>query len=129
MEYLYFFDNASLSIWVIEYLKQRNNFPLEYVTVIYSSGGWLIRIKFGGYVEPKLEANFRAVMDEFGYACVPSMIMMAALASLAEGQTPTAVMQRYRIAIVAHGKPSRDEIEAFQRQFIQGAGSCPQSLR
>lgn len=129
MEYLYFFDNASLSIWVIEYLQQCRGLSLEVVTVIYLSGGWLIRIKFQEWLDPKSDANFRAVMDEFGYACVPSMAMMAALKDLADGQNPTTVMQHYQIEIVTHGQPSREEIEAFQQQFILGSRSCPKSLR
>lgn len=129
MEYLYFFDNASLTIRVIEYLQQCRGFSLYVVTVIYLSGGWLIRIKFKEWLDPKSDANVRAVMDEFGYACIPSTAMMAALKSLVDGQSPAAVMQRYRIAVVTHGQPSREEIEAFQQQFILRSGAYPKSLR
>ncbi|UJB72541.1 hypothetical protein HRE53_28500 (plasmid) [Acaryochloris sp. 'Moss Beach'] len=129
MEYLYLFDNASIAIWVIEYLKQRPELPLEYVTVVHLPSGWLIRVKFDGSIQDKLEMNFRAVMKEFGYPCVPSSVMSTALVSLAKGQTPTEVMQRYQIAIVVHGKPNREEIEAFQQQVIQGLGACPNSLQ
>ncbi|MGB7417277.1 MAG: hypothetical protein WA902_23985 [Thermosynechococcaceae cyanobacterium] len=52
-----------------------------------------------------------------------------AFKALTEGTTPTEVMQQYHIAIVAHGKPHREDIAAFQQQFIQGVGSCPKSLR
>lgn len=129
MEYLYFFDNASLTIRIIEYLQQCRGLSLDVVTVIYLSGGWLMRIKFKEWLDPTSDANLRAVMDEFGYACMPSTAMMAALKSLMDGQTPAAVMQRYHIAVVTHGQPSREEIEAFQQQFILRSGSYPKSLR
>ncbi|WP_235111811.1 hypothetical protein [Acaryochloris sp. 'Moss Beach'] len=129
MEYLYFFDNASLTIQVIEYLQQCRGLSLDVVTVIYLSGGWLMRIKFKERLDPKTAMNLRAVMDEFGYTCMPSPAMMAALKSLMDGQTPAAVMQRYRIAVVTHGQPSREEIEAFQQQFILRSGTYPKSLR
>lgn len=129
MEYLYFFDNASISIWVIEYLKQWPDLQVDYVTVVHIPTGWIIRFKFNGIIQEELEGNFRAVMEEFGYPCVPSTVISNALKNLADGQTSTEVMQRYRIAIVAHGEPCREEIEAFQQQFIQGLGSCPSSLQ
>ncbi|MGR3276384.1 hypothetical protein ACSYAD_14855 [Acaryochloris marina NIES-2412] len=129
MEYLYFFDNASLTIRVIEYLQQCRGLSLDVVTVIYLSGGWLIRIKFKEWPNPTSDANIRAVMSEFGYACIPSTTMMAALKSLMDGQMPVDVMQRYRIAVVTHGQPSRKEIDAFQQQFVLRSGSYPKSLR
>lgn len=129
MEYLYFFDNASITIWVIEHLKQHPDLQVDYVTVVHLPTGWLIRVKFNGILQDGLEGDFRAVMEEFGHPCVPSAVMSTALRNLADGQTPTEVMKRYRIAIVAHGKPCREEIEAFQQKFIQGLGSCPNSLR
>lgn len=76
-----------------------------------------------------MEGNFRAVMAELGHPCEPSEVMGFALKNLSDGQARTEVMKRYRITIVAHGKPSREEIEAYQQHFIQGLGACPKSLR
>lgn len=129
MEYLYFFDNASISIWMIEYLKQHPDLQVDYVTVVHLPKGWLIRVKFEGILQDELEGDFRAVMAEFGHPCVPSEVMSVALKNLSNGQTRTEVMKRYRITIVAHGEPSREEIEAYQQHSIQGLGSCPNSLR
>jgi hypothetical protein len=37
-------------------------------------------------------------------------------------------MQRYQVAVIAHGQPDLSEIEAFRQQFIQGLGYCPETL-
>ena len=47
---------------------------------------------------------------------------------LENGQSPIDVMRRYQVAIVSHGKPDREEIEAFRRQFVMGLGYCPETL-
>lgn len=60
MEYLYFFANATVSMWIVEYLTEHSELSLD---------------------------------------------------------------------DIAHGKPNREDIEAFKQQFIQGSGSCPKSLR
>lgn len=129
MEYLYFFDNASISISVIEYLKQHPDLQVDYVTVVHLPKGWLIRVKFDGILQDELERDFRAVMAEFGHLCVPSEVMGFALKNLSDGQARTEVMKHYRITIVAHGEPSREEIEAYQQHCIQGLGACPSSLQ
>jgi hypothetical protein len=129
MEYFNFFPNATVSIGVIEYLTQHPELFLDCVTVVHFPEGWLIRIRLTRSLASQLEANFLAVMSEFGEICIPSIPMRAAFNELSEGQTPTKVMQQYGIAIVAHGKPDRTEIEDFRQQFIQGVGTCPKSLR
>jgi hypothetical protein len=48
--------------------------------------------------------------------------------TLAGGQSPVDVMRRYQVAVVSHGKPEKEEIEAFRQHFIRGLGYCPQTL-
>jgi hypothetical protein len=48
--------------------------------------------------------------------------------SLESGQTPVDVMRRYQVAVVSHGSPEREEIEAFRQQFVRGLGYCPETL-
>jgi hypothetical protein len=51
-----------------------------------------------------------------------------ALWGLQIGQSPVEVMRRYQVAVVSHGKPDREDIEAFRRQFVMGLGYCPETL-
>lgn len=106
MEYFYSYTNSSVFPRVIEYLTQQHQLLLEYVTVVQIPDGWLIRIKLKRLLEPQLEANFLAVMSEFGQAYSPSIAMKLVLGKLSEGQRLTEVMHevmhRYGIAIVTH---------------------------
>ncbi len=129
MEYLYFFANASLTLEAIDYLIKRDHLPLDYVTVVHSPEGWLIRMKFDGCIEPKLEADFLAVMNEFGHPYEASMPMVIALEGIDTGQTTEEILHRHLISVIAHGKPDRKNIEVFQQEFVQGASICPKSLK
>jgi hypothetical protein len=48
--------------------------------------------------------------------------------SLETGQSPIDVMRRYQVAIVSHGTPDQQDIEAFRQQFTKGLGYCPETL-
>ena len=37
-------------------------------------------------------------------------------------------MNRYKIVIVANGKPEQEEIEIFRQELVSKLGYCPQSM-
>lgn len=128
MEYLYYLGNASLTLRVIEYLHQRPQVPVSFVSVIHQIDGWVVRIKIQGQLPPHEESNCRAVLNELGVSYEPPMRVQMALWSLEAGQSPVDVMRRYQVAIVSHGNPEKDEIETFRQQFVKGLGYCPETL-
>ncbi len=67
-------------------------------------------------------------MNELGIPYEPSMRVNMALWNLEARQSPIDVMRRYQVAVVSHGSPEREEIEAFCQQFVQGLGYCPETL-
>lgn len=128
MEYLYYLANASLTLRVVQFLHSRPQLPVSFVTVIHQIDGWVVRVKFTGQVSPDLDGDFRAYLNELGIAYEPPMRVQMALWSLEAGQYPVDVMRRYQVAIVSHGNPEREEIEAFRQQFVRGLGYCPETL-
>jgi hypothetical protein len=128
MDYLYQFGNASLTLRVIEYLQAHPELPLEFVTVIHQLNGWLVRIKMMCPLHDWQERDLQAFLNELGIACPDDLALRLALWDLESGQLPAQVMQRYHVAIVAHGRPNLREIKTFREQFIQGLGYCPETL-
>ncbi|TVQ10742.1 MAG: hypothetical protein EA368_06955 [Leptolyngbya sp. DLM2.Bin27] len=128
MEYTYYLANASLTLRVVEHLLDCDRLPLEFMTVIHQIDGWVIRIKMNDDIGVPDAEDFRAYMNELGIAYDPGIRVRMALWGLETGQSPIDVMRRYQVAIVSHGKPDREEIEAFRRQFVMGLGYCPETL-
>ena len=128
MEYLYYLANASLTLRVIQFLHARPQMPVLFVTVIHQIDGWVVRIKLSSQVLTAEDGDFRAFLNELGIRYEPPMRVQMALWSLETGQCPVDVMRRYQVAIVSHGNPERDEIEAFRQQFVRGLGYCPETL-
>jgi hypothetical protein len=128
MEYTYYLANASLTLRVVEHLLDCNRLPLEFMTVIHQIDGWVIRVKMNDNMDVADAEDFRAYMNELGIAYDPGIRVRMALWGLETGQSPIDVMRRYQVAIVSHGKPDREEIEAFRRQFVMGLGYCPETL-
>lgn len=128
MEYTYYLANASLTLRVVEHLLSCDRLPLEFMTVIHQIDGWVIRVKMDDDIGVYDAENFRAYMNELGIAYDPGIRVRMALWGLETGQSPIDVMRRYQVAIVSHGKPDREEIEAFRRQFVMGLGYCPETL-
>lgn len=128
MEYTYYLANASLTLRVVEHLLSCDRLPLEFMTVIHQIDGWVIRVKMNDDIGVYDAENFRAYMNELGIAYDPGIRVRMALWGLETGQSPIDVMRRYQVAIVSHGKPDREEIEAFRRQFVMGLGYCPETL-
>lgn len=128
MDYLYYLANASLTLRVVEFLHTSSYLPVRFMTVIHQIDGWVVRVKMEHYLEPQEHADFRAFMSELGIPYEPSIRVQMALWGLETGQSPVDVMQRYQVAVVSHGNPDREEIEAFRKQFVQGLGYCPETL-
>ncbi|KOR33710.1 MULTISPECIES: hypothetical protein [Planktothricoides] len=128
MEYIYFFPNGSLSIRVVEYLRNAIHLPVVFVTVIHLIDGWIVRIKMNPCLDPQQEGDFLAVMNELGFPYQPGIRLQMALWSLETGQSAIDVMRRYQVVIVSHGGADVHEIEQFRAQFVKGLGYCPETL-
>ncbi|MCL2933529.1 MAG: hypothetical protein MGG11_15145 [Trichodesmium sp. MAG_R03] len=128
MEYLYFLANTSLCLRVVEYLNRAQKLSLQFMTVIHQIDGWVVKVKMTRYLTPQKHGDFRAFMNELGIPYAPDIRVRMALWGLETGQSPLSVMRRYQVAVVSHGKPNQDEIEAFRTQFVKGLGYCPETL-
>jgi hypothetical protein len=128
MEYLCYLANASLTLRLIEYLHNKPQLKVSFVTVINQIDGWVVRIRLKYQVSPQEDGDLRSVLSELGIRYSPPKQVQLALWSLAGGQPPVDVMRRYQIAVVSHGQPETQEIEAFRQVFIRGLGYCPQNL-
>lgn len=128
MEYLYYLGNASLTLRIVQYLHSRPQLPVSFVSIIHQIDGWIVRIKFREPVSAQQNGDFRAFLNELGISYQPAMRVQMALWSLESGQATVDVMRRYQVAIVSHGSPEREEIEAFRQQFVRGLGYCPETL-
>ncbi len=127
MDYVYFLANTSLTLRVVEFLRQ-GYLPVRFMSVIHQIDGWLIRVKLSEFLEPRQHGDFRAFMNELGIPHEPNVRIQMAMWGLETGQSPVAVMQRYQVAVVSHGIPDREEIEEFRSQFVRGLGYCPETL-
>jgi hypothetical protein len=128
MEYLYYLGNASLTLRIVQYLHSRPQLPVSFVSIIHQIDGWIVRIKFREPVSDQQNGDFRAFLNELGISYQPAMRVQMALWSLESGQATVDVMRRYQVAIVSHGSPEREEVEAFRQQFVRGLGYCPETL-
>ncbi len=128
MEYLYYLANASLTLRVVEYLHRTPYMPVSFLTVIHQIDGWVVKVKLSFPLSSQQDGDFRAFLSELGIPYEPPMRVQMALWSLEAGQSPIDVMRRYQVAVVSHGSPERDEIEAFKQQFVKGLGYCPETL-
>jgi len=128
MEFIYFLANASLTLRVVEYLHSMTELPVRFMTVIHQIDGWTIKVKMNYSLEPQQRGDFRAFMNELGVAYEPEIRLQMVLWSLETGQSPVEVMRRYQVAVVSHGIPDRNDIEAFRQQFTRGLGYCPETL-
>ena len=128
MEYLYYLANATLTLRIVEHLHHRPQMPVSFVSVIHQIDGWVVKIKISSSLNSQQDGDFKAFLRELGIPYEPSMRVNMALWNLEAGQSPIDVMRRYQVAVVAHGSPEREEIEAFRHQFVQGLGYCPETL-
>lgn len=128
MEYLYYLANASLTLRVVQYLHARPQIPVSFITVIHQIDGWVVRVKLDSQISQDRDGDIRAFFNELGIPYQPPMRVQMALWSLEAQQNPVEVMRRYQVAIVSHGSPDKEEIEAFRQQFVRGLGYCPETL-
>lgn len=128
MEYLYYLANASLTLRVVQYLHGRPRIPVSFITVIHQIDGWVVRVKLDYPISKNEDGDIRAFLNELGIRYEPPMRVQMALWSLEAQQNPVEVMRRYQVAIVSHGSPDKEEIEAFRQQFVRGLGYCPETL-
>jgi hypothetical protein len=118
MEYLYYFDNASLTLKIFEYLYSFHQMPRAIVTVIHQNDGWLVRVKMYSLLDSQQDRDFKAYLNEFGIPEEPSRRLKMVFLSLEAGYSPLDIMRRYQVVVVSHGSPQRQEIEAFRKLFI-----------
>lgn len=128
MDYLYFLANASLTVRIVEYLRQATHISVDFITVVHQIDGWVIKIKLNEPLLPYQDKNFQAYLNELGIPYKPEIRLQMVLWSLETGQSPVEVMRRYQVAVVSHGRPDRTDIETFRQQFTKGLGYCPETL-
>ena len=128
MDYIYFLANASLTLRVIEHISAATQFSTDSMTVIHRIDGWIVKIKFCQPLTPQEDGNFKAFLSELGISYEPDIRLQMVFWSLETGQSPIDVMRRYQVAIVSHGNPNKNDIEAFRKQFTKGLGYCPETL-
>ncbi|MGJ3252002.1 MAG: hypothetical protein ACFE0J_12845 [Elainellaceae cyanobacterium] len=128
MEYTYYLANASLTLRVVEFLHSTLWLPVRFMTVIHQIDGWVIKIKLNRQLGIQQDGDLRAFLNELGIPYEPEIRVRMAFWGLETGQSPVDVMRRYQVAVVSHGAPDSEEIEAFRKQFVQGLGYCPETL-
>lgn len=127
-EYIYSFPNASSTLRIIKYLRNQYQPYLDSVAVINLIDRWLVKICLRNFIPFESAKNLQAVLQEMGVFAQPSSKVISALARLEAGESPTTVMNRYQVVIVAHGKPETEEIEIFRDQIVDRLGYCPQNM-
>lgn len=128
MEYLYYLANASLTLRSIEYLHNKPQIPIRFVTVIKQIDGWVVNVKMKSCLNTQLDGDLRAFLNELGVPYKPQGSVGIALWSLEAGENSIDVMRRYQVVVVSHGSPQLEEIEAFRQWTIGGLGYCPSTL-
>ena len=127
-KHLYSLSNASLTLRVIEHLRDYYQAELTSVAVINTIDCWLVKINLVDSVDLESIKNLQAFLNEMGVPYHPSPIISTALSQLEMGESPVKIMNRYRVAIVAYGRPEKKEIEIFREQIVERLGYCPQNL-
>ena len=127
-EYIYYFPNTSCTLAVIEHLRGKYQPYLDCVAVIHLIDRWLVKLNLKSSIPDRTNKNLQAVLDEMGSVARPTYKILEALASLERGESPTEVMNRYQVVIVAHGKPETEEIEIFRDCIVERLGYCPQNM-
>ncbi len=127
-EYIYSFSNASSTLRVIKHLRNKYQTYLDSVAVINLVDRWLVQIHLKNSISYQSRTNLQSFLNEMGIIIQPSSKIINALASLAQGESPTEVMNRYQVVIVDYGNPKTEEIEIFRDQIVDRLGYCPQNM-
>ncbi|MGB7416480.1 MAG: hypothetical protein WA902_19910 [Thermosynechococcaceae cyanobacterium] len=128
MDYLYSFSNSTLVLRAIQHLLNSSHLPTQFVSVIHQLNGWVLRVQTAAGWTEQTQKDFRAFLQELGVPYSPNVRVRNVLEALEDGHPPVKVMERYQVAVIAHGAPDLTEIQAFREQFIQGLGYCPETL-
>ena len=128
MEYLYCFANASLILRIFEYLQNKPQLPVGFLTVIHQIDGWVVKFKMNFSLNAQQDGDFQAFLNELGTSYKPPVDINIALWRLDVGQTPLDVMLYHHLVLVSYGSPKRQEVEAFRQKVIEGLGYCPKTL-
>lgn len=127
-KYIYSFFNASSTLRVVEHLRNKHQSYLDSVAVVNLIDRWLVKISLNDAITPQLLQNLLAFFDEMGIVAQPPAKILHVFNSLEQGESPTTVMNRYQVVIVAHGEPETEEIEIFRDQIVDRLGYCPQNM-
>lgn len=127
-EYIYSFANASSTLRVIKHLRNKYQSYLDSVAVINLIDCWLVKVRLKNSIPYQLAKNLQAFFSEMGVFSQPSTKVIDALARLEAGESAVDIMNRYKVVIVAHGKPETEEIEIFRDQIVDRLGYCPQNM-
>ena len=127
-EYIYSFPNTSCTLRTIALLRNKYQSYLDSVAVINLIDRWLIRSNLHNSTPYRSIKNLEAFLNEMGSVARPSDKISEALASLDRGESPTNVMNRYKVVVVIYGKPETEEIEIFRDRIVDGLGYCPQNM-
>ena len=128
ISYIYSFANASLTLRVVEHLRNKYRAYLDSVTVINLIDRWIVRISLSISLPYCSSQNLRAFLNEMGIAAQLSAKIINVFADLDRGESPVKVMNRYQVVVVVHGKPVTEEIEIFRQQIVERLGYCPQNM-
>lgn len=118
VEYLYYLENASLTLRSIDYLCGKSQMPGVVLTVIQQMDGWLVKVKMNSTINSQQARDFQAYLSELGTSEEPSRRINMALVSLEAGQSPTEIMRRYQLVVVFHGSPQQEEIQMLRQLLI-----------
>ena len=127
-EFFYSFPNASSTLRVIRHLRNNYQPNLKSVTVINLVDCWMVKASLKDSIPYHSAKNLQAFFAEMGTASQPSANVANAIKRLEAGDSPTKVMNRYQVAIIAYGKPEIEEIEIFRDRVVEGLGYCPQNM-
>lgn len=127
LDYIYSFTNASVTLRVMDFLHRRQ-LPLKSVTVLNTIDRWIVKVKLKYPLPSQLRRDIRAFFYEMGIPYQPSKLITTALQRLEAGESPTKIMNRYQIVVVAYGQPAKEEIEIFREAIVARLGYCPQNM-
>ena len=128
LEYIYSFSNTSCTLRAVAYLQNKERSYLASVAVINLVDRWLVRLNLKNSTPYQLIKDIEAFLSEMGSISQPDSQILEALANLDRGTSPIDVMNRYRVAIVAYGKPETEEIKIFRDRIVDRLGYCPQNM-
>ena len=126
--YTYSFVNASLTLRVVEHLRDRYRAYLDAVTVINLIDRWIVKVSLNNSLPYHLAKNLEAFLAEMGITAQLSTSVINVFSDLDRGKSVVEIMNRHQIVIVAHGKPITEEIEIFRQQIVERLGYCPQNM-